>query len=413
MFNTPLWRTITGPQGDFIMKILWHSTAPWSPSSYSVLTARTVPGIVRDGHTVSVGTWYGLQGNPLPWTIPGKNGKDTTQVTVFPSGDGPNFSQDVIIGLYRYVQADALIVCSDVWPFKPNITSGTQFCPWLPVDMEPIPDPVLESLEPAIYPMCYSKWGTGLLNEAGVKAHYVPCSADGKMFKPGDKKIARETLALPEDTDFLVSVVGANKDPQDRKGLTAALAAFAQFIPDHPNAYLYLHTRWDGPIDITSLIARLGLQDRIIRPDPIGYKMGMLDTAYMVSVYQASDVLLNLAKSEGFGLPILEAQMCGTPVIATDFATTDELLWAGWKIPGSPDWAAGLNSWRLAPDIGKAVEALKEAYQNRDNKALATDARKGAMSLDTTWVHKKFWRPALADIEKMVFAKSPVLMGAA
>ena len=385
------------------MKILWHSTAPWSPSSYSVLTARAVPNIVKVGHQVAIGTWYGLQGQPLPWSIQDKaTGATIARVDVFPAGDGNGFSQDILVQLYKYIKANVAIICSDVWPFKKEITKDIMFCPWFPVDHDPAPAPVLEALKSAVYPMVYSRWGQRVLTDAGVKAAYVPCSAPSDVFKPGDKKAAREVLGIIDRAEYIVGVIAANKDPQDRKGFGESMQAFAKFAEAHEGAYMYLHTDVNGPINALAIAESLGIRKRIIQCDPLGYKLGMLDTQYMVNAYNACDVLLNLAKSEGFGLPIVEAQMCGVPVVATDFSTTDELLWAGWKVNGQSHWSPGQDSWRITADVDNAVIALEEAYRARNNKTLKGDARKGALSLDTDRVFHNHWIPALMAIEKIV-----------
>jgi glycosyltransferase involved in cell wall biosynthesis len=385
------------------MKILWHSTAPWSPSSYSVLTARAIPNIVKIGHNVAIGTWYGLQGQPLPWAIHDrKTNEQIGKVDVFPAGDGANFSMDILAQLYQYIKAEVAIVCSDVWPFKAGVTRLINFCPWLPIDHDPTPAPVIDALGTAVYPMVYSRWGRDVLAESNIEAAYVPCSAPSDVFKPGDKKAARQTLGIIDKARFIIGVIAANKDPQDRKGLSESMQAFAKFAEDHDGAYMYLHTDVKGPINILGIAQQLGVRDRIIQCDPLGYKLGMLDTAYMVNAYNACDALLNLAKSEGFGLPILEAQMCGVPVVASGFSTTDELLWAGWKVKGQKHWSPGLDSWRITANIDNATDALDAAYRARNNKTLKQEARRGALSLDTDRVFHNHWIPALAEIERIV-----------
>jgi len=384
------------------MNILWYSTAPWSPSSYSVLTARTVPNIARAGHIVSVGTWYGLQGQPLPWSIKDYDG---VPVMVYPSGDGPNFSQDVLVPLYRYTQSDILITVSDVWPFDPRITDQTIFCPWLPIDMDPAPKVVVDAVKSAVYPMVMSSWGTQVLKDSGIDCAFVPASAPSKLFKPGPKDKAREMLGFPKDA-FIIGAVAANKDPADRKGLRVMLQAFAKFREKYPNSYLYLHTNFGGSVPIGEVLELLKLTSEddqsVIAPDPMAYRLGLLDQTYMVNVYQSIDVLLNLPLSEGFGLPLLEAQMCGCPVIATDFSTTDEMLWAGWKVQGQKDIAVGLNSFRMYVDVNNAIYAIEDAYHQRDNETMRNDARKGALSLDTDRVYRKYWKPALAEMQQLV-----------
>jgi len=389
------------------MNILFHSTAPWSPSSYSVLTKRVVPDIVKAGHKVTVSTWYGLQGHPMPWNIVStpKNGDapeviDT--VTVLPYVNGGSYGVDTMIASYRHFKCNVLITNSDVWVYPPEETSKATFCPWFPVDYDPLPDPVLKSLQTAIVPMVYSEFGRQVCEDAGVKARTVHCGADSKVYKPLKKEELSKKFSIPEDCDFLITMVAANKDPNDRKGFGEAIPAFAKFLETHPNAYLYLHTNWDGPISIPAMIDSLKIKGNVLRPDGYGYAMGLLDEQYMVETYNLTDVLLNPCKSEGFGLPIIEAQMCGTPVIVTDFATTEELFFAGWKLSGQLDWASGLNSWRRRVRIDDIVGALEDAYNNKDNRKIAKKARKCAGSFDTEVVFKKHWIPALKEIEELV-----------
>lgn len=385
------------------MKLCWHSTAPWSTSSYSVLTARTLPSIVRAGHQAILSTWYGLQGQPMPWTVMDGD-KVAGQVTVLPAA-GDAYGGNTLQASYEHWKCDALITCSDVWVFHPNQTHKTNFCPWLPIDHDPVPAGVVAALESAVYPMVYSKWGVEMLAAAGVKSHYVPCSAPADVFKPGDKTAARAALKIPADCDLLVTMVAANKDGQDRKAFGEALQGFAKFAAETPGVYLYLHTNWTGPINLGAMAKSLGLEKKVIQCDQYAYNMGLLDDKYMVNVYQASDLLLNPCKAEGFGLPIVEAQLCGCPVAATDFATTDELLFAGWKLAGQPDWSPGADSWRLTVYVDSIVEALREAYANRGNEKLVQKGRNGATRFDNQTVFNQYWKPALKEIERLVSVK--------
>ena len=386
------------------MKLYWHSTAPFGPSSYSILTNRTVPNIVRAGYGAVAGCWYGLQGKPLPWTILNKDGSKAGDVWMLPNAGAHAYGVDTIQASYEHHKADVLITCCDVWIFPSGVTHRTNFCPWFPVDHDPAPEGIVKALEPALYPMVYSKFGVEILRKAGVTAYYVPCSAPADVFKPGDQAAARATLNMPTGCEFLVSMVAANKDGQDRKAFGEALQGFAKFAETHPGAYLYCHTNWAGPINIAKIAESLGIRERIIMPDQYAYNFGLLDDAYMVTVYQASDVLLNPCKAEGFGLPIVEAQLCGVPVAATDFATTDELLFAGWKLAGQRDWSPGADSWRLTVYVSEIVAALEAAYAERGNEKLAQKARNGAMRFDNATVFNQYWKPALKEIERRVEA---------
>lgn len=384
------------------MKICWHSSAPWGTGSYSVLTKRVVPGIVRLGHEVTCNTWYGLQGEPQKWRILPKDKPEAdpiSVVTILPSAGG-NYGVDTMLAAYRASKSDVCISCMDVWVIPPQISRQMNFAPWLPVDHDPCPQPIIEALRTAMYPMSLSQWGERVLRDAGIDAHYVPCSADSDVFKPTDMKLARDKTGVPQDA-FLVTMVAANKDEHDRKGFGEGLQGFARFAEKHDEARLYIHTMWSGAIDIHAIVERLGIEEKVIKPNAYALAEGMYNNDDMRDIYNSSDVLLNPAKSEGFGLPILEAQMCGVPVILSDFSTTDELLFAGWRVAGQKHWSFGADSWRLMVYVDSVVDCLEEAYREARNPKLKQQARNGAIDLDTETVLKRHWKPALEKIEKL------------
>lgn len=91
-------------------------------------------------------------------------------------------------------------------------------------------------------------------------------------------------------------------------------------------------------------VRRLGVADRV-------EWSGYLDDAGLVRAYQEADVLALLSRYEGFGLPVLEAMACGTPVVCSNAASL-------------PDVAGGA-AWLVEPDdTAGAAAALKEILSN-------------------------------------------------
>jgi glycosyltransferase involved in cell wall biosynthesis len=90
----------------------------------------------------------------------------------------------------------------------------------------------------------------------------------------------------------------------------------------------------------------------------------------MAKLYSAMDVLLNPAMGEGFGVPVLEAQACGTPAIVTDFSAMQEVCGAGWHVAYERSWT-GQNSWQASPDVDDIVSALEECYALRPGRRVA------------------------------------------
>jgi len=74
-------------------------------------------------------------------------------------------------------------------------------------------------------------------------------------------------------------------------------------------------------------------------------------------LYNAADVFLSPSKGEGFGIPIIEAQACGAPVVVTDFTSMPELV--RWGVATKPDrlWWTAMNANQAIPSVGEIVDA--------------------------------------------------------
>jgi glycosyltransferase involved in cell wall biosynthesis len=56
------------------------------------------------------------------------------------------------------------------------------------------------------------------------------------------------------------------------------------------------------------------------------FNLGNPDKARLVQIYNAADVLLAPSLYEGFGLTIVEAMACGTPVITSNVSSLPEVV---------------------------------------------------------------------------------------
>ena len=99
---------------------------------------------------------------------------------------------------------------------------------------------------------------------------------------------------------------------------------------------------------------RLGVADRV---DWSGY----LDDAGLVKAYQEADVLALLSRYEGFGLPVLEAMACGTPVVCSNAASLPEVAGAAaWLVDPDDRAGAGAALKRVLTDAAMS-DRLREA----------------------------------------------------
>lgn len=385
------------------MKILWVSNAPWSHTGYGNQTNTFWWRIAKLGHNVVLGANYGLRGAPLNISAGGENTR------VLPAGYTTHGS-DILAPHARYVKADIVITLYDPWAFPPHITSSFRWCPWMPVDHEPLPERVYDAVRGAYQPIAYSRFGERALQEAGLDPRYVPHGVDRGDFFPEDKAESLRRLNLPrDDVDFLAVMVAANKGTPSRKAFPEVFMAWAEFVKKHPKAALYVHTH-PGPqmsgLDLGLLVRKLGIPDHnLFFCDPYWYILGY-PPAYMRAVFSAADVLLSPSYGEGFGLPILEAQACGCPVIVGGWTSMPELCFSGWVVDGQPFYTP-LGAWQFVPyikdsPVGKRsiLAAIEEAYKAKGDPAYAKRAREGAAQYNADEITEKYWKPVLEEIEQ-------------
>jgi glycosyltransferase involved in cell wall biosynthesis len=118
----------------------------------------------------------------------------------------------------------------------------------------------------------------------------------------------------------------------------------------------------------------------------------------MAAFYTAFDVLLSTSYGEGFGIPTIEAQACGTRVITSNFAASEDLASEdSWKIEGQPFWDEAQASFFQIPSVVKIVAALEDAYHNRGHSDKAVEFAK---QFDVEHVWQWRWMPFLKGLFK-------------
>lgn len=138
---------------------------------------------------------------------------------------------------------------------------------------------------------------------------------DLKAFRPGSMSAGRARYGLRED-DIVLLFVGRL---QPLKAPDVLVAAAAELVARHPHWRPRLKVIINGgpsgsgierAEELPKLIADLGLQDVVQLMDPIPRDL-------LPDLYRAADVVVVPSYSESFGLVAVEAQACGTPVVAS------------------------------------------------------------------------------------------------
>jgi D-inositol-3-phosphate glycosyltransferase len=142
----------------------------------------------------------------------------------------------------------------------------------------------------------------------------VPPGVDLDRFAPGDRAAARRAVGVADD-DVVLLFVGRI---QPLKAPDVLLSAAARLLADDPalRDRLRVHvvgapsgSGLEAPRQLEQLAADLGIGDlvRFFPPQP---------PERLAEHYRAADVTVVPSHNESFGLVALEAQACGTPVVA-------------------------------------------------------------------------------------------------
>ena len=277
-------------------------------------------------------------------------------------------------------------------------------CPYFPVDHSPVPPAITQRLKTAYLPISYSKFGWEEMRKQGIYSEYIPHGVDEKIFRPlpSQKAKLKEKFGH-KGTDFVVGMVAANKGYPARKAWQQCIEGFAMFAQRHADAKLYLHTlttsEMGGP-NLREMLAFYGCIDRARFTNPYYLMLGF-EANELCELYNSFDVLLAASMGEGFGIPILEAQCCGIPVITTDFSSMPELTAAGWKARVLTKWFTPLVAHQVIPDPVSIAECMERAYE-ADRAKLGKVGREFAMGYTWDKLVAEKWAPLLKQIAEEV-----------
>ena len=342
------------------MRIGWYSNAPFIPSGYGQQSAQVLSRLKAAGHECAVMSNHGAavqldwQGIPV---FP--DGMKQYSVDIFPSnlkGWG-----GISIGLF------------DAWPLVAIAEQLRQLnlAWWVPVDHDPVPPGVVEFFsKTGAYAIAMSEFGRAALSKAGMPdSHlgYVPHAIDTKTLFTDRGQDARDSMGIPKEGHLVVMNAANRGRVPVRKAFGENLEALTRHLLKHPDAWAYLHTEPEGLQDGMNLprfLQMLGApMDRIKWPEPTAFRNG-IPTDTLPFIYSAADVLLATSMGEGFGVPTIEAQACGTPVIASDWAASSELTGPhGYKVGGQRTWDEFQGSFWITPSVDQISAALEDNYQ--------------------------------------------------
>jgi glycosyltransferase involved in cell wall biosynthesis len=380
------------------------SNSPGQPTGYGQATDALVKLLKRDGANVAALSNYGHEGiNTIYHTEYG-------EIPIYSRGSEA-YSNDVAPAHHKHWRAlnkdqpDLMITLYDVWVLNSKAFDSIPIASWTPIDHNPVPPGVLKWLQKEnVTPLAMSKFGLEQINKSGLEGTYIPHSIDTKMFTYTDSidGIPLDKYMGFGSDRFVVGMNAANKSSGilHRKAYGENFMAFAIFARKYPDAMLYVHadpTSQHG-WNLMALAQMLGIPvDNLTFPDPLAYRYGMPQST-LAGIYSSWDVMLATSYGEGFGIPTVEAQSIGVPVIVSNFAASPELVGDGWAVGGQPLYDPAQHSFWHVPSVPEIVEALEQAYTR--GKAKSAKAVEFAKQYDHEKVWQENWLPLLKKLLK-------------
>lgn len=357
------------------MNIVWLSESPIQTSGYGTQTLEFGKQFQQMGHTMTV---MALN-SPIntPYTHEG--------IKVYPLPINASASQFRAVWKSIIEPVDIFVAFVDIHfiqsVFHENEKDIKEKCPFVLYhlwDNAPTPIfnmPIYSTLDNLI---CASEFTYHLLqpmvSASNIPINYAPLGFNPSIFHPlsiVDKQyFMNNTLSkLKNKVNFIICSTNANIH---RKRLGDVLAVYAEFSKGKDDVAIIMHCNFEDyrGVDLHAmqniLIGKTPNRYVIISP-PRGQK-----PEYLNMLYNISDVSLNMAHSEGFGLQTIESMAAGTPPIVGNFGNHPYMLneQAGYLInPSISHLTGGIGAdfiYEHYVSNKDVVNALNMCYNNRD-----------------------------------------------
>ncbi|MES2307544.1 MAG: glycosyltransferase [Verrucomicrobiota bacterium] len=196
------------------------------------------------------------------------------------------------------------------------------------------------------------------MSEGAIELKHIPNGIDLDIFRPRDKREARQILGLPDEGSiFLFAARGGRSNRyKDYQTIEEALLRIKLQRPQEKLLLVVLGERAES-------MEKLGF--------PVLFESIHRNPERMALFYQAADLYLHAANAENYPTVILEAMGCGTPTIATNVGGISEQIQNeedGFLVApqGSEEMAAKINN--LLSDVTVRHQIGRQASEKARNK---------------------------------------------
>lgn len=228
-----------------------------------------------------------------------------------------------------------IVTIHDIWTIAPKTKPfDVPMYGWIPIHYDPPELQTIVNLRNYETIWSLSLWGKGILEKYHNDVMYIPhviddIYFDGIFSNVNRKSEIRKQIGI-SDHSYVILMVARNTEKSNRKGFDFALQAFNYYKKfKNPLAHLHMHVNIKGAIDIQDMAKQLDIGAHITCSDQNTLGEYGFSSTYLRNLYLMSDVLLCTSAAEGFGLPVVEAQCCGLPVVATNCTAISENIGLG------------------------------------------------------------------------------------
>lgn len=236
-----------------------------------------------------------------------------------------------------------VVTIHDIWTIETKIKPfDTPMYGWIPIHYDPPEKQTIVNLRNYETIWSLSLWGKGVLDQYHNDVIHIPHTIhdiyfDGVFANVNRRATIRKSIGI-SDHAYVILMVARNTEESNRKGFNVALSAFNIYKKTkNPLAHLHMHVNINGAIDIRKLATDLHIADYVTCSDQETLAKYAFSDTFVRNLYLMSDVLLCTSAAEGFGLPVIEAQCCGLPVVATNStALSENVLLGRLSTPAGP-----------------------------------------------------------------------------
>jgi len=240
--------------------------------------------------------------------------------------------------------ADYLIIPIGAWNdyeqiVVPPLTAGCKVLPWLVADAKV--ERYIAEFNNLPQLLTTSEYAKSIFVRDGVHADKIKVlyeCVDQDVWQPptaDQLELALQMLSIDDDArgDQLPSSFGLRAAKTNHipilftmgkptaKGSLEIMQALAGIDPTIP--WIYILKGWPSPTDFADGKTELELADKLGIGPRVRYISGAFGGPFMHLLMQVCDIYIAAAHSESFGLPLVEAQLCGKMVI-THAATSNK-----------------------------------------------------------------------------------------